>query len=217
MKQISGLLFAVCLATHAFAAPKAVDRSPFEIEIHNQCNKAVKLQLGQWEGEVQSGENTAFFSIPTSSDDWTYSLLSGSADLALLSFQPSGRYSLTLDHCTDTSADVYTVDKAEKPAKLNDGKSPEVRFRSRQVGQYLEYQAGKNGRFMPLSIAMTRFKEVPAGEFEFTIRVRSAQNGPILKTIKKTLQFTAGHRYLIEAHWAQSDLFFKAEDEGWIK
>lgn len=217
MKQISSLFLSLCLVSSAVAAPKTADRSPFEIEIENQCSAAMSLQLGEWKGEVQAGQKTEVISIASTADDWAYNLLSGDKDLALLSFQPAGRYALVLSHCAADNADVLTTDLAPKPAALDENKAPEVRFRARQTGLFLEYQVGKGGRFMPLSIAMTSFKETPAGAFEFTIRARSAKNGPVFKTLKKSLQFAPGHRYLIEASLVQNELFFKAEDEGWIK
>ena len=92
----------------------------------------------------------------------------------------------------------------------------QVRFRNRQRDP-MEYKAGAVGRFMPLSVAMTSYKEQAAGDMEFTLRLRAAKRGPVLGMRKGGITVEGGHKYLVEANPVGRAIFFKFEDEGWVQ
>ena len=133
-----------------------------------------------------------------------------------MSLQPGGSYVVGLSGCRGNGADVFTQNKAERPKVLSPNAAAEFRFRARQK-VYLEYKAGKTGRFRPLSVAMTRYKEAAGGTMDFTLRLRAAKRGPVLKMFRSGVDLVPGHKYLIEANVIGREIFYKWEDEGWSK
>jgi hypothetical protein len=223
MKRWSGLAAVAVLlmaAGPAMAGKKSKKKAlePVKVQVTNACKTELAVKLGELAVKVPAGATTEVQEIAPK-DDWSYALwMNGDKpiDLGLLSLQPGGDYEVGLMGCRDGAADIYTKDRSEKPKALSPNAASEYRFRARSK-VYLEYKAGPTGRFRPLSVAMTRYKEAAAGDLPFTLRLRAAKQGPVLNTFNGSVGVDAGHRYLIEANVVGRNIFYKWEDEGWRK
>jgi hypothetical protein len=204
----------------ATAAPKKkieAPKAPSEITLENGCASPLELSLGGLPLKVEANATSGPHLLPADAPEGVYELTTKAekpAGLARLGIPPASKYAIRLADCRAGAADVYT--------RLESFRSPDphaasrVRFRARQ-NLALEYKLGPTGRFLPLSIAITRAQELPAGEGEFTFRLRAAKNGPVMKTVTKKLKFEPGHQYLIEANVLDHDVLFSAEDEGPVR
>lgn len=201
----------------AVAAPKKkleAPKAPSEVTVENACATPLELALGSLPLKVEASAKSGPHLLPADAPEGVYALTT-KADkpeaLARLGIPPASKYAIRLADCRAGAADVYT--------RLESFKSPDphaasrVRFRAREI-KALEYKLGPSGRFLPLSIALVIAQEIPAGEGEFTFRLRAAKNGPVVKTLTKKVTFEPGHQYLVEAHVLGNDVVFSAEDEG---
>lgn len=208
-----GLLLTGAPAQAKKKAPKAA--ATVSVQVKNGCAAETKVKVGGQEITVAAGATSEPQTLP-GADDWSYPLhlvAPQASDLGLVSLLPAGQYAIELKDCAAAGANIETRDLAERPATASPNAAAEVRFRARQ-NTHLEYKGGSATSFKPLSIAMTKYVEAPAGKYEFTFRLRAAKGGPVMKTVTRTLEIEAGHRYLIEANVAGTEVFFKKEDEG---
>jgi hypothetical protein len=212
------LTVSVCVGANALAKKQAAEKAPatVSVQVKNTCATEAKIRIGTFELALAPGAESESQTLE-GTENWSYPLfLAGATDLGLLSLEPGGQYLLELNECGAAGANVNTRNLAERPAAASPNAAAEVRFRARQ-NVHLEYKAGNNGRFKPLSVAMTKYAESPAGEYEFTFRLRAAKGGPVMKMVTRKVTLEAGHRYLVEANVAGTEVFFKKEDEGFPK
>ncbi len=205
-----------CVATAAQAKKPTEPAAPVTVVVQNACAQDVAVAFGGSELKVPAKGQSTGQDLP-GTDDWSYAVMMKApqeADLGLLSLKPGGKYDVKVANCRAGGADLFTHDQTERPAEVSPQAAAEVRFRARK-NVFLEYRPGNKGSFKPLSVAMTRYIEHPGGEFEFTLRLRAAKRGPVLKMVKTAVKLDPGHRYLIEANVAEGDILFKREDEGW--
>jgi hypothetical protein len=205
------------LAPVAHAGPKhkaETAKAPIEVTVENGCPTALDLMLGTTPIKVDANGKSAPVLLPPDAGEGVYALqLQGDkpTELARLGIPAGAKYAIRVDSCRPGAADIYTrLDSVQSPSPQAAAK---VRFRARQQDVRLEYQVG-TGRFLPLSIAMTRYQESPPGASDLTVRQRMAADGPVIKTVKKSLTLEPGHQYLIEASVVNGDLVFSQEDEG---
>lgn len=212
----------ILLASLLVVAPVQAKKKPVKpkkaaasvmIEAKNECAEAITLSLDGHEIKVEAGAAAPAETLP-GKQDWAYPAKLGEVDLGILGFEPGVTYEVVVKGCRGGGGDIYTYNKKPRPKKVSPVAAASIRFRAKQ-NTHLEYSVGDKGRFMPLSIAMTRYRETPPGDLSFTFRLRAAKRGPILKTINQTVSLEAGHRYLIEANIVDNEVFFKREDEGW--
>lgn len=195
--------------------PKA--QAPVSVQVENTCDAEQSLKVGDTDFKVAAKGKSEAQEL-AGREDWSFPIFLGDkkVDLGLLSLEAGGQYVVMLSGCTAAGADVATKNLAERPKGVSPEAAAQVRFRNRQRNP-MEYKAGKVGRFMPLSVAMTRYKEQAGGEMEFTLRLRAAKRGPVLGMRKASTQIEAGHKYLVEANPVGRTIFYKFEDEGWVK
>lgn len=225
MKRWSGLAAVVALvvasASPAMAGKKSKkkkDLAPVTVQVVNDCDAEMAVKLGDLAIKIAGKGKTEAQQI-AAKEDWSYALFMNGkkpVDMGLISLEPGGSYTVGLMNCRKGGADIYTKNNADKPKKLSPNAAAEFRFRARQK-MYLEYKAGKVGRFRPLSVAMTRYKESAGGKLPFSLRLRAAKRGPVLKMFNGGVELAPGHKYLIEANVIGREIFFKWEDEGWRK
>ncbi len=217
MRLTSLLLFTALLSAQSAVAAKKTAKAPaapFEVEVENLCQTEASVKIGDWNVQIPAGQKSEPKKLEATAQDNAYSIFLGDTELGILGFLPAQRYNIKIANCRANRADLTTNVVTESSAENKDA---EVRFRAHRTGIFLEYQLGETGRFMPLSVAMSRFKPTQAGEQSLFVRVRAGKaNGPVLKTQKLTLHFEANHRYLIEVDQEGSELFLKSEDEGLI-
>lgn len=196
----------------------AQDGAPITVELENACESAHTLEVGGLKVQLDSGKKSGERSLkPTAENDgYTLTLADEKpTELGLVALEPGGKYHLRIADCRAGAADVYIDNLQPLPEDKSPNAATKIRFRSQQRGVYMEYRAGKRGRFKPLSVAMTRYKEVPGGKMPITLRVRAARRGPVLKMFRKDLELKPGRRYLIEANVVGGrEIVFKQEDEG---
>lgn len=203
----------------AAAAKKKAEKAdepkpPIQVTVENGCAQALDLKLGNLPIQVDANGKSGPHLVPADAEDYIYelSLLAPKpVQLARLSIAPGTRYHVRVAECAGGAANVYTRNETVAPPSPH--AAARVRFRARQ-NLYLEYKLGKTGRFLPLSIAMTRYTEQKAGDVEFTLRLRAARNGPVLSMLRKTVKVEPGHQYLIEANVVGRQILFSKEDEG---
>ncbi len=225
--RIGGLLTLLAIiffvATPAHAGRKARKKrkkkpaAPVTVELTNGCKAKAKFKLGNVEAELEGGATGAPLAIQGGAfenTDNVYDLRLGDKSLGLYTLVAGGKYAMRVTNCRAEHADVLTTHDAERPKGTSPNAAAKVRFRARQ-NTFLEYRSGKRGRFKPLSVAMTRYQEIPGGDHMFTFRLRAAKRGPVLKMYKGEVKVDAGHAYLIEANVVGKEILFKAEDEGW--
>ncbi len=226
MRKFGGFLALLSVLALAFPAnarkkrrkkKKAAATAPIDVELHNACAQELALRLTVAEkpdelfkAVVPAGGKVAK-TLQGSTDTPVYEL-HGKVSLGYVSMAPGAKYRLELRDCRVDAADLYTVDLRDLPPGVSPHAASKVRFRARK-NLHLEYKAGKRGRFKPLSIAMTRPIEVPAGDFDFTFRLRAAKRGPVMKMFRKTVKLVPGRQHLIEANLQGGEIIFKFEDE----
>lgn len=208
---------ALCLTAASLLSTQAwAKEGPAQLKWSNQCEQEIELRLDEHAvtlaagAQEQSGEAAA-----PEKGAWTLKLASG-ATLGLVAGQAGGEYRITLSACGPAGAHVQVDDLAPRPEGLSPQAAAQLRFRAQQ-NTHLEYRLGPKGRFKPLSVAMTTYAELPAGEHVAEFRLKAARQGPIIKTVKRTVKVEPGHNYLLEANVVDKELFFKQEDEGFIK
>ncbi len=206
------LLLSLALSTQALAKSKKAPK-PISVQIQNSCKGEIRLGLENREFKVAPGTTSALESLQGKAD-WAFKLRLDGADAGLLSLEPGTKYGIQVKECQAGGANFYTQSYKERPKNISPQAAAQLRFRAQQ-NLHLEYRAGKRGRFKPLSVAMTSYRDVPGGELEFTFRLRAARRGPVLKVFKKSIKLESGHRYLVEARVNNQEIFFKQEDEGW--
>ena len=191
--------------------------APVTVTVKNGCAAGIAGSFGGQSFAVEAGQSSAALSAPAK-EDWSFPLkLTAPApgDLGLLALAPGKTYEVEIKGCRAGAADVLTRDTSERPKGLSPNAAAEVRFRARQ-NLHLEYRFGKVGRFKPLSVAMTRYKEQAGGDLDFTFRLRvGSKRGPVVGQLKGTVSLKPGHRYLVEANVVGKEILFKCEDEGW--
>ncbi len=214
-RWLTGLLATAAMTSTGLAKGKAEPAAPVSVQFVNGCDAKVDLTLGEHAQALAPKGKSEAVTLPAK-DDWSYALKMGAGDLGLLSLLPGGQYVVTVSGCKAGHADVVTENLAERPKKVSPEAAAQVRFRGRQ-NLHVEYKPGQTGRFKPLSVAMTRYKESPKGDLPFTFRLRAARSGPVLNMRRATAPLASGHKYLIEANVVGRDVFFKCEDEGWVE
>lgn len=224
--RLGGLLTMLAVfsftATPAHAGRKARKKktkpaAPVAVELTNGCEVKAKFNLGAVEAELDAGATGAPLAIQGGAfenTDNVYELRIDGTSLGLYTLVAGGKYAMRVTNCRAAHADVQTRQDAERPKGVSPNAATKVRFRARQ-NVFLEYRSGDTGRFKPLSVAMTRYQEIPGGDHAFTFRLRAAKRGPVLKMFKSSVKLDAGHAYLIEANVVGQEILFKAEDEGW--
>lgn len=208
----------MCVGATALAKKKAPAKpaATVSVQVKNTCAAEAKIRIGTTELSIAPGAESEAQTLE-GTENWSYPLfLAGATDLGLLSLEPGGQYALEIEECAAAGANVNTRNLAERPAATSPNAAAEVRFRARQ-NVNLEYKAGTDGRFKPLSVAMTKYAESPAGDYEFTFRLRAAKGGPVMKMVTRKVTLEPGHRYLVEANVAGTEVYFKKEDEGFPK
>ena len=195
---------------------KKAPAAPVTVTLVNDCTAEAKIKLGNVTEALAAGATKAGLAVQGGTFEKTddvYDLLLGDKSLGLYTLKAGGTYTLRVANCRADHADVFTAIVGDRPKGLSPNAASKLRFRARQNG-FLEYRSGKVGRFKPLSVAMTRYQEVPGGEHVFTFRLRAAKRGPVLKMFKGTAKLEPGHAYLIESNVVGREILFKAEDEG---
>ena len=220
-RWLNGLL--VGAAVTAMTGPavakkkKPTEQAPVSVQVENTCDAEQVLKVGDAAFTVAAKGKSEAQPLP-GREDWSFPIFLGAAkiDLGLLSLESGGSYVVSVSGCTAEGADVGTKNLAERPKGVSPEAAAQVRFRNRQRNP-MEYKAGAVGRFMPLSVAMTSYKEQAAGDMEFTLRLRAAKRGPVLGMRKGGITVEGGHKYLVEANPVGRAIFFKFEDEGWVQ
>lgn len=212
------LLTSAVFATTAHAKSKKVPQPPSTVTVHNGCEADLKLAVNAQSFEIAAGKAAAPTPLAPAPEGKGYVLTimgAKAVDMGMLGFQPGMEYDLHLRDCRQGGADIYLDSKAAAPAAGSPHAAAQVRFRAAKIG-HIEYKSGKVGRFMPLSLGMTSYKEAEAGKFKFTLRLRAAKRGPVMGMLNKEIDLQAGHNYLVEAQIHDQAIFFKREDEGFV-
>ena len=155
-------------------AAKPAANTPIQFEVKNGCAAAARLDIAGNALAVEPGQ-TAPAQTLVPQDEWSYpaKLSAPAFDFGQLSMSPGGRYLFEVRDCRATGADLLTKDLAERPAGKSPQAAAQVRFRSQQ-NLTLEYRSTATGRFMPVSMALTSYKEQPGGDYHFSFRLRAA-------------------------------------------
>lgn len=207
---------ALCGLAGGATAKEPPLKAPVTVELANGCAQELGLKLGAVEAKVAAGTKSGAQTITPSGDQgYELHLLGGKEpmNLGLVALTPGGSYTIRVADCRAGAADVYVDDLTPLPPEKSPHAAAELRFRARQ-NLHLEYKAGAGGRFTPLSVAMTSYKEIPGGKTEVTLRLKAGKAGPVVKMFRKELDLKPGHRYLIEANVVGNEILFKQEDEG---
>lgn len=210
------------LATGARAeseAPAPGPAGPASFTVKNECKTPVSVDVGGVTVKAGAGETSAPGAVDGPAEERVFpvKLTAGAKakEIARLSMLPNQKYALRVADCRAGSGDLH-ADWLTAPKPASPHAAAKVRFRSR-AKRYVEYKSGKKGPFKPLSLAFTRLKEIPAGDFEFTARLRAKRRGPVMGMLKRGLKLKAGHRYLVEVDVVGRELLFTVEDEGLVK
>ena len=234
------LLPALAMAGKSKRKVEKTPPGPIEVVVENACEQPLDVSIVGTQGAVAkskgskkpapapatpvtasipAGTKSAALTVPATSSDWIYLLKIGQkspTQLARLSLPPDSKIDVKIAACRGDRADVFTqLRSAPEPASPH--ATANVRFRARQKDKYLEYKPGAKGRFKALSIAMTRYKDVPSGDFTFMGRVRGGRKGPVMGTVRRTVKLAPAHRYLVELEVHGRDFFVSVEDEGLVK
>ena len=222
MRALKIMLVASALMTTAAHAKskkkKAIPQPPSTVTVHNGCAADIKLGINAQAFAVATGKAAVATPLAPAPEGKGYVVtLTGAkvVDLGMLGFEPGKEYDLHVRDCRSGGADIYLNGKAAAPASASPHAAAQVRFRAAKIG-HIEYKAGKVGRFKPLSLGMTSYKEAQAGKYKFKLRLRAAKRGPVMGMLNKEIELKAGHNYLVEAQIHGTDIFFKREDEGFV-
>jgi hypothetical protein len=213
------LICAAAATAHAGDKKTKTPAAPASVTVHNACKADLKVAINGQAFAVAAGKASADTALAPAPEGKGYVLtVKGAKDLNLgmLGFESGKAYDLKLADCRNGGADVYLDSKIEVPKGASPHAAAQVRFRAAKIG-HIEYKAGKVGRFKPLSLGMTSYKEAEAGKFKFTLRLRAAKRGPVMGMLNKEVELKAGRNYLVEAQIHGRDIFFKREDEGFVK
>lgn len=209
------------LATCAYAGDKKkkTPAAPAAVTVHNACGADLTVAINAQDFTVAAGKASASTALAPAPEGKGYVLTVKGAkplNMGMLGFESGKSYDLKLADCRNGGADIYLDSQTEVPKGASPHAAAQVRFRAAKIG-HIEYKAGKIGRFKPLSLGMTSYKEAEAGKFKFTLRLRAAKRGPVMGMLNKEVDLKAGRNYLVEAQIHGQNIFFKREDEGFIK
>lgn len=196
---------------------KTQPKAPVSFKIENTCSTDLTISVGSAAVAVKTGETSAEQIIEVG-EDFSFPVkitAPATLDLGLLQFNAGGKYSVRFAACDAGGANLLTTDLSERPKSLSPNAAAKVRFRARQNG-HLEYRSDTQRRNKMLSVAMTDYKDTPAGPFKFQFRLRAARKGPIVKMLKDTVKVAPAKRYLIESNVSGTSIYYKIEDEGWV-
>lgn len=219
-RLLSGLAFGVAslgLLAPASAAKTAAPAplTPVTVTLENTCDAPLAVSLGDSSVDVAPKSTSAPQTLQ-GRENQAFELKLGKTDLGLLGMAPGGTYHVRFEKCRAGAADIVTQNKSDKPEALSPQAAAQVRFRAFNAGRVLEYKGGKRGRFKFLSVGYTSYEDMPAGEFDFTVRLRAAKRGPVMGMARNTVALQAGHKYLIEPNVVGNQIVYKFEDEGWV-
>lgn len=207
----------LALALPALAGDEGEVTAPVSVTFENTCKAPLALKLGPTAVTVAAGATSDPQTLPANSDKAYELKLTGDkpADLGWLGMNPGGTYHVRFEKCRAGAADIITHDKSERPAAVSPQAAAQVRFRALNRGRAIEYKSGKKGRFKKLAVGYTSYEEQPAGEFDFTIRLRAKLRGPVMGMSRQTVELEPGHKYLVETNIVGREILYKFEDEGW--
>lgn len=218
MRLLKTTLMIAALATTAHAGKKKAPAAPATVTVHNACGADLNLAINGQAFAVAAGKASADTTLAPAPEGKGYVLtLKGAKEMnmGMLGLEAGKAYDLKLADCRNGGADIYLDGKAEAPKGASPHAAAQVRFRAAKIG-HIEYKAGKIGRFKPLSLGMTSYKEAEAGAIKFALRLRAAKRGPVMGMLNKKIDLKAGHNYLVEAQIHGQNIFFKREDEGFV-
>jgi hypothetical protein len=209
-------LASVSLATQAVAAPKKgkVAAAPVEATFSNRCAEPLSLTLGAHTLSVAPGASTPLtFTPERPGEALPLSVVGASTtEVARLGFAQGGPWNVDVAECKGGKADVAAVAQVAAPtgSPLAQG-LVHFRARSRDV---IEIQVGVDKLFKRLSVAMTSYQEVPAGDLVVQVRKKAAASGPVVGLEKRTFKVLPYRYQLIELDFAGDTVHTVFEDEG---
>jgi hypothetical protein len=206
----------ISLAAPATAAPKKgkVVATPVEASFSNRCAEPLSLTLGAHKLEVAPGATTPLTFTPEKPGEaLPLSIVAASTtEVARLGFAQGGAWSVDVSGCKAGKADVVAVAQVAAPtgSPLAQG---QVHFRARSR-DVIEIQVGLDKLFKRLSVAMTSYQEVPAGDLVVQVRKKAAATGPVVGLEKRTFKVLPGRNQLIELDFGGETVHAVFEDEG---
>ncbi|MFZ4736375.1 MAG: hypothetical protein ACOYM9_10540 [Bradymonadia bacterium] len=212
-------LASICLSTQATAGPKSVKpaATPVEATFSNRCAEPLSLTLGAHTLSVAPGASTPLTFTPDKPGEALPLSLVGASttEIARLAFAQGGAWSVDLSGCAAGKADVSAVAQVAAPtgSPLAQG---QVHFRARSR-DVIEIQVGLDKLFKRLSVAMTSYQEVPAGDLVVQVRKKAAAAGPVVGLEKRTFKVLPGRNQLIELDFGGATVHTVFEDEGPVK
>jgi hypothetical protein len=216
-------------AGDALAKKKGKALKPVTATVTNQCTAKIELNLGGVDVVVETGQTSPSLTIPGAAGDaYPYTFKGATLEPRYVFITAGGPYNLAFSNCTGAdAADLTTRNMSERPAGLSPNAAAQIRFRaSSSKGQSLpnlHYRAGDAGRFRPLAVSFTTYKESAAGEYGYGLKLKSKRMrfqgrmmpGRQLELRNGKVSLEPGKKYLIEAGVVGTKIFIKFEDEGW--
>ena len=208
-------LSAAGLVTSAQAGKKSKKAASAEVTVENTCQQPLDVTIAGSAVKVDAGATSSPVVIQINPKEPVVEMKAKDTLLARLVVQGDQTYAVKVASCKGSNADVFTEWTSVKPSDSPHAMA-QVRFRAR-ARKVFEVMGGKQGRFKPVSVAVTGYEDVQPGEFPFGVRMRMARRGPIVANVKKQAALQAGRKYLVEVDAVGRELFFSVEDEGLVK
>ena len=226
-----GILLIALVGTDALAKKKGKALTPVAATVANQCEADFVVNLGGVDIEVKAGATSEAVTIPgVQGDAYPYVFKGSTAEPRYVFIGSGAPYALTFSNCIGTDgADLAVKSTAVRPEGVSPNAAAQIRFRATSTkGQALpnlQYKAGNEGRFRPLAVSFTSYKESVAGNFGYGLKLMSKRMrfqgrlmpGRQLQMRNGNVTLEAGKKYLIEVGVVANKITVKFEEEGWIK